>query len=277
MKNIVLFSTIILTSLFFSSCDDDSPTLDDVGGDMRYFVDGSIQNVGDPVAVVTSSGIKITGMTANKQTVVLYVNNPEIDSYILDENLGNFAEYHPNTATQNIYTTLTENGTGRVIIKGMNKEKKTLSGSFNFTAYRTNISGTRKVTDGTFSNVPYTYIERSYYCTYFYQRNFHEIANPDIEIHNDTITMTIDSGAYSIEINMPNGISQGTWLFSGENANVSAKIKIGSREYLANSGKLVISKNDVFIKKMEGAFDFSYLNDDSNLEKISAGKFAFLY
>jgi len=281
MKSVFPIIVLIISIIFISSCNNDDNS-EAISGTMKYMVDGTLHNAVDPYAVVTSSSIKITGTTINKQSVILYLHSSNVGDYILHEDDGNYAEYFPNSSNTNIYSSLYQNGgSGRVRIKNMNYE--TMSGEFNFTAYKQNSSSSKTITQGTFSNVPYTYIEQNHYFKYFYKNKLYEIesANGILDKTNEELIITAenDSGSdwYTIKLRIPESLlTTGSYIISGEGP-AYASMTVGFNEYQSRVGKIVITNHDFINKKIEGSFYFSFTNGNSETEQISAGQFAIMY
>ncbi|MDD4150344.1 MAG: DUF6252 family protein, partial [Bacteroidales bacterium] len=159
MKNrVFIIVSILVLVIYMSSCGSGSegPVQTPV---MYGLVNSSNWRTSDPHAILTDYSIKVYGSSANGQTIIINVNSAEPGEYNISQTNGHYAEYIPNmSANATRYSTENSNeGSGFIRISSINEETKTMSGNYNFKAYRTSDGTFKTVTDGSFSNVPYRY------------------------------------------------------------------------------------------------------------------------
>jgi len=246
---------------------------------MYGLVNGTNWRGADPTAIVSEHKIKINGTSANGQTIIITLNTKELGEYTFSQTNGHYAEFIPNMASgTERYSTQTGEGSGFVRLSSLNEETNSLGGEFYFKAYLAN--GTFKsVTEGKFTNVPYTYynFEDETYNSVFTFAHNNTIWNAVTVsgIKNDTaiiVTGECDrSQAWqSITLQMPPNISEGMHYFG---TDVSGIFQSGFYNYPATAGAITITENNSQTKIIKGTFFFDYRDNNNDVQSISNGSF----
>ena len=250
---------------------------------MYGLVNGSNWRGADPTAIVSEHKIKVNGTSANGQTIIITLNSKELGEYTFSQTNGHYAEFIPNMASgTERYSTLTGEGSGFVRLSSLNEETSTVGGEFYFKAYR-NDGTFKSITEGKFSNVPYTYYnldDDKYNNTFTFTQggriwNTKEISG----VKNDTaiiLTGACDrSEAWqSIILQMPTNVSEGVHYFG---TDVSGIFQSGFYNYQATAGAITVTEYNSDAKIIKGTFFFNYRDNNSDVQSISDGSFDIKY
>lgn len=242
----------------------------------------------DPHAILTDYTLKVYGTSANGQTVIITVNSAEVGEYTMSQTNGHYAEFIPNmSANATRYSTVNnEGGSGFVRISSINEETKSVSGTFNFKAYRLSDNTFKTVSEGNFSNVPYKYYNTSdtssFDNLFIFSDHVQQWTAADITAYrNDTSIVIIGevdrSEAWqSVTLRMSPTISAGVHYITAEGP-VWAKFQEGFYEYDAVNGSMTIIENNSEDRIIRGTFFFNYINNEDQTMSISSGQFEVQY
>jgi hypothetical protein len=242
----------------------------------------------DPHAILTDYTLKVYGTSANGQTVIITVNSAEVGEYTMSQTNGHYAEFIPNmSANATRYSTVNnEGGSGFIRISSINEETKSVSGTFNFKAYRLSDNTFKTVSEGNFSNVPYKYYNTSdtssFDNLFIFSDHVQQWTAADITAYrNDTSIVIIGevdrSEAWqSVTLRMSPTISAGVHYITAEGP-VWAKFQEGFYEYDAVNGSLTIIENNSEDRIIRGTFFFNYTNNEDQTMSISSGQFEVQY
>ena len=250
---------------------------------MYGLVNGSNWRGSDPTAIVSEHKIKITGTSANGQTIIITLNTKELGEYMFSSTNGHYAEFIPNMASgTERYSTLTGDGSGMVRLTSLNEENKTVGGEFQFKACRSDGSS-KSVTEGKFTNVPYTYYnlgEDKYTNVFTFTHNGTIWNSANISgVKNDTamiLTGECDRSLawQSVILQMPSNVSEGVHYFGQD---VSGFFQSGFYTYPASAGAITVTEYNTQDKIIKGTFFFNYLNNNNEVQSISDGAFDIKY
>ncbi|MBR5984512.1 MAG: hypothetical protein IK025_12435 [Bacteroidales bacterium] len=250
---------------------------------MYGLVNGSNWRGADPTAIVSEHKIKVNGTSANGQTIIITLNAKELGEYTFSQTNGHYAEFIPNMASgTERYSTLTGEGSGFVRLSSLNEETSTVGGEFYFKAYR-NDGTFKSITEGKFSNVPYTYYnldEDKYNNTFAFTQGGRNWTAKDISgVKNDTaiiLTGACDrSEAWqSIILQLPTNVSEGVHYFG---TDVSGVFQSGFYNFPATAGAITITEYNSDTKIIKGSFFFNYRDNNSDVQSISDGAFDVKY
>ena len=244
---------------------------------MYGLVNSSNWRTSDPHAILTDYSIKVYGASANGQTIIINVHSAEMGEYNISQTNGHSAEFIPNmSANATRYSTVnSSDGSGFIRISSINEETKTMSGNFNFKAYRSTDATFKTISEGTFSNVPYKYYTSSDTSSFnnifsFNDQSQQRIATDISAYRNDTaliITAEVDrSDAWeSVSIWMPPTINSGVHYITA-NGPVWAKFQYGFYEFQAVNGSLTVIENNASKRIIRGTFFFNYIDIALNKE-----------
>ncbi|MDL2261978.1 DUF6252 family protein, partial [Bacteroidales bacterium OttesenSCG-928-I21] len=200
-----------------------------------------------------------------------------------------FAKYIPNsTAAATVYSTNNNvSGNGVITISSKNEDAKTLSGNFNFTAYKANAIGNRTITEGRFANVPYTYLNDGFFNVIKYSEAG-EIIEPSIVniIVEENDNLKIEGITYSentsqiVSFYLTSSIEVGEYNIGAEEL-VSMEFRKMSIPYEVSSGWIKITENDLVNRKMSAEFNFTYnfIDENENIipTNVTDGMFSIIY
>jgi hypothetical protein len=255
---------------------------------MYGMVNSSNWRSSDPHAILTDYAIKVYGTSANGQTIIINVSSAEIGEYSMNLTNGNYAEFIPNmSASATRYSTAnSESGTGFVRVSSIDEEARTMSGSFNFKAYRTSDNTFRSVADGNFSNVPYQYYNvsdtSSYDNIFIFSDHVQQWTAAEITaIRNDTaiiITGEIDQNQawQSVTLWLPPTLSAGVQYITSDGP-IFAEFQNGFYNYSAVNGSVTIIENNESEQIVRGTFFFNYLDNEEETMSITEGQFEVQY
>jgi len=263
MKKVMFLSMIIIAafSVVITSCEkDETEEENPPTASMSATIDGEAWTSDQSGCTVTNGITGIAGTKAQGQTITMTVSQFQEGGYGFSfESTINVAALTNGNVT---YTTNSAQGcTGQVYISEINTTDSTLSGNFDFKAYSPYGKGFIEVTDGLFSNIPFT----------------NEIpATPDnsfeVDIDGTTFTPTsINASSImgkimitasdsqvskTIGITVENDITVGTHEMSSF-GDVIGQYNIGTTIIMsASSGTLELTKHDQVAKVLEGTFEF---------------------
>lgn len=275
MKFRIVILALVIACMGFISCGKD--TIEQETVYILCLDDGTNWRCTEPVALMSDNRIRISGTSPSGQTLVLNVFASGIGDYEITRTNGNYGEFAPNSTggVERFSTKSNSKGTGLIQISSVNTEKMTVSGNFNFTAYRSDGSK-RKITNGKFSNVPYTYYnftEDTYENSMIYQLNGTEFVASSVTAEkNDTAIIIKGDCAdewQGITISMDRNITEGLHYFG---TDIYATFNSMGTSYPAAAGAVTISSHDKENKTVKGIFFFNYI-DNGEAKSISNGSF----
>jgi hypothetical protein len=146
---------ILIAALLFVSCEED---ILELFPEMSAEIDGVEWNSIARVNKMNDNNIVISGVSLGGETILLTINGTTEGTYdIVDAPPGLVAAYNEseladinNPDLSNAYLGVI----GTVTLSEVNTSKKTLSGTFRFTATR--VSDTKDITAGVFEDIKYT-------------------------------------------------------------------------------------------------------------------------
>lgn len=262
------------------------------GGDSNPVMFGLINSTNwrtpNPRAVLTETSLKVYGTSSNGQTIILNINSGEVGEFVVSEYNGNYAEFIPNmsSGTARYSTNNNENGSGLIRVSSINEESKTVSGTFNFKAYRSTDNTFKTVTDGTFSNVPYQFFSvtdtNAFQSVFIFRESDQDWNAETITAErNDSVLLIIGEVSrteawQSITMWMSPTISAGVHYIT-PSGPVYAKFQQGFYDFPATNGSVTIISNNSTEKKIKGTFFFNYLDNNNETMSITDGQFEVEY
>ncbi len=320
-----LFSILaVFAIVMFTSCDDEAIDLE-----LQQLVDetNAAQNptTGNPtgggsaeamfqvdingetyVSEITSGAfingvVNITALrNNNEETITITFQANQTGIYQLGiANPGEFyvngAAYVPEAGANAFVSGLTGNtvSQGEIDLMVIDEANQTLSGTFNFTAYREETLGnveTLEFTNGSFTNIPYS-------------GDLGDINNPDnsffakvdgVEFVEDTVNGIEVLGAFNtigitavknsfetIGITVPNDITPGEYTFGlpGDGSPVG-QYNVSQTDAFIGDGTLIITVHDTENNRIEGTFSYtatSFLGNPEPIYEITEGTFGISY
>ncbi len=287
-KRIVIILSVFVSLLYFASCGGGGSAGPQQNPVMYGLVNSTNWRSPEPRAILTDHSIKIYGTSANGQTIIININSGEVGEYTLSQTNDNYAEFIPNmSANASRYSTSnSENGTGFVRISSINEETKTMSGDFNFKAYRLSDLSFKTIADGNFSNVDYQYYNTSDTTGFSNVFMFTEsdqlwTASTITAFRNDTILEIFGDVDHSVAwqsvtLWMDPTISAGVHYIT-EDGPVWAEFQAGFYEWPATNGSVTIVENNETDNIIKGTFFFNYIDNEEQTQSISGGQFEVEY
>ncbi|PTB92543.1 hypothetical protein C9974_12290 [Marinobacter sp. B9-2] len=282
---VVLFAAIGLTS-----CDSEpvDPVLLDnqpqPTGPAVFKVDfsGETFTADETEAVIADGLIAIGGIQGNEQ-VSIVIPGTTVGTYDGAEVL---MAYHPTLDSEYQYWNVDEelNPTGTVTITSIDTENHTISGTFSFTGYWSNMEENHPsiaFTNGSFQNIPYTGQPVDPVDEEFMTATV-DGADKDFSVILAveaggmlTFSGTIVSPSSSIQFMVPTTITPGTYSLSGDEIDDPVGLYHGAGgtfPYSSVSGSLVITSNDG--EYIEGTFEFVAEDPEGDSVEITDGEFS---
>lgn len=287
-KRIVIILSVFVSLLYLASCGGGGSTGPQQNPVMYGLVNSTNWRSPEPRAILTDHSIKVYGTSANGQTIIININSGEVGEYTLSQTNDNYAEFIPNmSANASRYSTAnSENGTGFVRISSINEETKTMSGDFNFKAYRLSDLSFKTIADGTFTNVPYQYYNTSDTTGFsnifmFTESDQLYTALTITGVRNDTILELFGDVDHSVAwqsvtLWMDPTISAGVHYITADGP-VWAEFQAGFYEWTGINGSMTIIENNETDNIIKGTFFFNYVDNEEQTQSISGGQFEVEY
>ncbi|MBP7077566.1 MAG: hypothetical protein KBB11_11000 [Bacteroidales bacterium] len=240
----------------------------------------------DPHARISENSIVVYGTSANGQTIQLRILAGEKGEYALNMQTGHEGKFIPNMSDAVVAysTNSSTQGTGMAIINSINEESKTVSGSFYFKGYRATDGSFKSISDGTFTNVPYKFIntvDTSVFDNVMYATVSDEswVPNQITAVKNDTaiiITGTLSASWESLTIILPLTTGAGVHYITAEGP-VIARFQQAFYTYIGTAGSCTISQHDTERQIIRATFFFNFVDNNNVTRSITAGNFEVMY
>ena len=275
MRNRISLLFISAVVLFFTACQKDlvldatnTNGLDTaVAGLFLAKIDGVQWNANAISSATRLSGvIALYGSNTDGKSILLRVADSGVHNYgFTTPATTNVGAYIDSTLTPVAsFTTnswLVDSTYGYVNITAIDTVLKTITGTFSMKVYRQIDSLSRDITDGVFSNIPYSTSPPPPSATDTFRVkidsvdfNYNSLSAFDVSI-NQMISITASQGSASVGINVPDTVLAGNYSYDlsdyvGQyNPNDSTFLR-------ADSGTLTILENNTVTKRIRGSFFF---------------------
>ncbi|MES2412089.1 MAG: DUF6252 family protein [Bacteroidota bacterium] len=294
MKNIKLITGIflILTAFTFTSCEiepiDSAIDLDDfenpTAGPVVFKADfsGSTWNATTAQAVVSDNFITIAASKADGSTFAILVNATATGTYPANDNI---VAYTPATSEFAYWSMNMENpseDTGSVTITSINTTNHTVSGTFQYRGYWSDMTVTSIIpvdfTNGVFTNIPY--IPNTETGDTFFAKvdgvEFVDTLLTGAEVGSGVETWlnvaAVDGALNDITVAFKKSMGAGTYVITGGTSdNASCSFNSGSGiDYDGISGTLTITS--LTTDRVKGTFSFVG-SDGASTKTVSEGSF----
>ncbi len=276
MKIKTLITALIFGGIMFglSSCEDDNTNVNRPL--MTALVDGSTWRCPEPNARVSENQIIVYGTSAEGQTIQLTVFAGEKGVYTLNAANMHEGKLIPNTsAYATIYSTsYNDGGSGQVRITSINEDDRTISGNFNFRAYKESDAGNKTVTNGEFTKIPYKYINtidttqvNNMLTSIIDGTDF--VATSVVSVLSDGIIEikgTRSDSFQSITLFIPEEQSTGIFNIDPINGPIMANYQSSLSPMPATAGSCTIAEHDTESNIIRGTFFFNVDNDEETIE-----------
>lgn len=282
----------MLTSFTFTSCDvepiDGGINLDDfgnpTGGPMLFKADfsGSTWNATQAQAVVSTNFISIAATKADGSTFAILVNANGPGTYPANANIVTYTAAGSEFGYWSFNQENVTEDTGSVTISSVDTVNHTVSGTFHFRGYWSDMTNTNILavdfTNGVFTNIPYI-PNTATGDTFFAKVDGTEFvdtlvtgaevgSDPDVWLNVDAV----DASLNNITVAFKKSMGTGTYVITGgttDNASCSFSTASGI-DYDGTSGTLIITS--LTADRVKGTF--SFVGSDGTVSKtISEGSF----
>lgn len=283
---------LMLTSFTFTSCDvepiDGGINLDDfgnpTGGPMLFKADfsGSTWNATQAQAVVSTNFISIAATKADGSTFAILVNANGPGTYPANANIVTYTAAGSEFGYWSFNQENVTEDTGSVTISSVDTVNHTVSGTFHFRGYWSDMTNTNILavdfTNGVFTNIPYI-PNTATGDTFFAKVDGTEFvdtlvtgaevgSDPDVWLNVDAV----DASLNNITVAFKKSMGTGTYVITGgttDNASCSFSTASGI-DYDGTSGTLIITS--LTADRVKGTF--SFVGSDGTVSKtISEGSF----
>jgi hypothetical protein len=245
-------------------------------------------------AARVSGIINITGQGTDKKTITITVPDSGIHQYTLawDNSSGSAGAFTDSALasvvafSSNAGNTPAEAG-GTLSITSIDEANKLMSGTFSFKAKRAIDNSYRTITEGVFTNVPYTTSlpTGSSKDTLTSKVDGVSFTPTSIFGYYDNmmskiiITGSNGTGVRSVSLYLPKDIAAGSYTLGGMFSSYSAQYNASSSTFLmSKSGTVEILYHDPLAKRIRGRFNFDAEEFLGGSEaKITEGFFAVTY
>lgn len=302
MNKLKLITSLFLVfSLFtISSCDnepiDSAINLDDFGGGnggpMVFKADfsGNTWTGTLAEAIITGNQISIGATKADGSTFSILIAGSTTGTYPANSNIIAYTPAGSDFGYWSVNLANESEQTGSIIISKIDTVNKTISGTFSYKGYWSDITNTSilpvEFTNGVFNNVPYTNGLPVSEDTFFAKIDGTEFSEDQIDgalITNvsgmpDQISVVgAKNNGDRVGLNIIRSLAPGTYQFTGPlGENVNGNCVINNVLYNAESGSITIStKTDTRIK---GTFNMVVKNFTTSATKtVTEGTFDVIY
>ena len=238
--NLLTYLFIFCTTLF-TSCTEEFEPIDPaiqipsgVGNTAAVFsvdFNGSTFVASTYQAVITGGSIVVSGIRAsNGDSVSFIVDGTTTGSYSANENIIIYQPAGTEYGYLGINYSNPDSNTGSIVITSINTTNNTISGTFNFTGYWSDLDeeGVLPIafTNGVFNNIPFT-SENFTEDTFFAKVNGQDFVDVDIftaiSSAGDVELISVaghDAGNNSITVSVRSNITPGTYEITGSNSDL---------------------------------------------------------
>ncbi len=274
---IIIITTVLLA--FFASCTGDDGS-EQRKPTMYALVSNQNWQTPDPNAIITENTIDIFG-TSNGKTIRISIKSGQQGEYQLGMAQGHEGRYYPNlsSGTLPFSTNTNEQGMGIAKITSLNHEARTISGNFYFTGHRASDNASRVISDGRFSNVPFSFIhdtDTSSFVNIFtcLVDGANWVASNIVTAVNDSITIYAynENTAERIKLVLPVNIAAGVHYIT-TTGPVYAYFEPLFHLFKASNGSATINEHDMENKIIKGSFFFNFNNNEEETISVTSGFF----
>ncbi|MBI3134529.1 MAG: hypothetical protein HYZ14_07600 [Bacteroidetes bacterium] len=279
----------IAAALLLGAC---SPDPEPISGILNCNLDGDYWESTAASAVISNGVTNITGqITSSGQTITMTLQGTTATTYTLTAGGTHAAAYVPDQSGSAAYTSNATGGSGNVTITEINTSSHTMSGIFDFVGARPSDGTEIEITDGIFTDIPYTEEVTQTFNNTFTAKVDGATFNPTIiygQLYSGKISITgSENGSFpSIGLSVPSSVTPGTYSLSpygsynglynvANNANSMYSAASGS------GGTVTITAHNTTDDTIEGTFQFTASpnigSTATNSYAITEGTFAVEY
>ncbi len=280
MKYILL---ILGLSVLLMSCTKEEEVEYAKGKSMTAKLDGNLWRALKPTGSSSNGMYIISGKSKVGHTITLALSGVYEGEFSLSPISSSYAEYIPADEDEAKYTTLGgENSSGKIIITKIDRNARTATGTFYFTANQIGSHSIKNISAGEFENIEYTYIAPNPANNMLVAKlNGSQLtcASVTASAFSSSNQMQISGtdGLKTITITLPATITPGTYTIDGTTYNLA--YQEGNDGYLTLSGTITVNSHNTGEKTISGTFSFNTqkASDSSVTVDITQGSFDVVY
>ena len=235
-------------------------------GIMTCKINGNVWQSTTAAAVIDNGLINITGqIVSTGETITMTLNGETATVYSLAQGTNSFAAYKANSSSTTSFLSHVPGGTGTTSVTQINTNSHTISGTFMFTGVKTTDFTQVQITEGVFTNIPYTEQAAATFNNSFDADIDGTAFNPTVIFASKALGMISITGSEngsfpSIAISVSDDVTPGTYATSawGSNRiiyNVSQSTTTNlNGMYNASPGTIVVTSHNTSTKTIEGTF-----------------------
>lgn len=258
-KMLALIGCVLAFAISSCNNDDDGSQPD---GSMTAKVDGDAWSASQVTSLIQNGYTNITGIAADGTTITMTLTGQTEGTYELLQTSTNVGVYNTGPTTPSFASNQGNDVTASVTVTDINTSDSTISGTFKFIAYRLIDNTQLVITEGKFTNVPFT-TTISTPGDNFLKAKIDGVAYEASAISGSSvfgifqITGTAANGQKSIGFILDPEITVGEHDLEGFLGTNTAQYNPDSNTALnSNSGKINITVHDKTNKLIEGTFHF---------------------
>jgi len=271
MKRIL--GLMMVFGLALTSCNNDENDIEvpednpvTTSGIMTCKINGSTWQSTTAASVIGNGLINVTGqITSTGEMITMTLNAETATVNSLAQGTGSFAAYKETSSSATSFVSHTAGGSGTTSVTQINTSNHTVSGTFMFTGVRTTDYTLVQITEGVFTNIPYTEEAAATFNNTF-DADIDGVAfNPTLIYAASAFNMIsitgYENGSFpSIGISLPDDVTPGTYTTSAWGSNkilYNASQNTGSNadgSYSGTPGTIIVTSHNTSAKTIEGTF-----------------------
>jgi len=280
MKKLVL--PILLILVLFSCKKEKEPNYA-TDRTMTAKLDGNLWRAVTPDGSVKYGSYLISGESKIGHKINLYLSAVYEGDFILAQTSASHAEYITADDNEGAYTTQNAEGANGVItIKSLNTANHTATGTFHFKAYKTGSYVTKTISNGEFTDMPYTDLAPDASNNIMTAKtNNNQWVGTNVTafafMASNQLKVSGTDGLETIELIMPANISSGTYII--DNTQYSGSYVQGVDGFSVVSGSITVSSHNTGTHTLTGSFalETQKISDTSIEVSITEGTFSVVY
>ncbi len=262
-------------------------------GIMTCKINGNAWQSTTAASVIGNGLINVTGqITSTGEMITMTLNAETATVYSLAQGTGSAAIYKQATASTTSFVSHVAGGSGTTSVTQINTSNHTISGTFMFTGVRTTDFTLVQITEGIFTNIPYTEEAAATFNNTFDADIDGVEFNPTLIYASSAFNMISITGSEngsfpSIGISLPNDVTPGTYVTSAWGSNrilYNVSQMTGANidgSYVGNPGTITVTSHNTTAKTMEGTFSCTAIpvtgSNATNNYSITNGSFSIEY
>ena len=269
-----LFATLLVVAFVFSACQkeftlDDGSVVTPGSGNFTARISDTAFTASITAATIQNGIIVVYGNRAGKSILMRVADSGVRNYQFVNTSLFNVAAYTDSNLTSSFgvvsFTTNgwpTDGNYGNMNVTRIDTVSKTISGTFALRVNRQIDSLNRNITQGVFTNIPYTTTAAPLNNTDTFRVkidgvNFVYQLRVGIKAFGSVnISAAASSGAPVVGLTMPDNVGPGTYLLDGSFVYMGQYNPSSTVFLTSDSGRVTIISHDIANKRIRGNFNF---------------------